>query len=150
MKTLIAYFSLSGITKQAAEKLQRLTGGELFEIKGSKKYGSYMKAVAIAAKENATKEMPKVTTHVEKFESYDRILLGFPVWYGSCPRLIRTFAAEYDFTGKDVYVFCTSGSSGPEGSEKAVKEICKGAVIHPAIRIANQSDSELKTWLSVL
>ncbi len=147
MKTLIAYFSLSGNTKKAAQRLQNLTDGELFEIKGEKNYGNYLKAVSIAAKENMTKEMPKVTTHVENFEAYDRILLGFPVWYNSCPRLIRTFVQEYDFTGKNVYVFCTSGSSGPKKSQEAVTELCKGAVVHPAIRITGQSDEELNAWL---
>ncbi|MCD8299643.1 MAG: hypothetical protein LUC41_00460 [Clostridiales bacterium] len=51
-------------------------------------------------------------------------------------------------TGKDVRVFCTSGSSGPEGSQKAVTEICKGAKMHPAIRLASQSDDEIKAWLA--
>ncbi len=147
MKTLTAYFSLSGVTKKAAERVRSLAGGDLFEIMGEKNYGGYFKAIAIGGKELATKEMPAVTTHVEDFESYDRILLGFPVWYGSCPRLIRTFAAEYDFTGKDVYVFCTSGSSGPEKSLETVKEICKGARVHSAIRISGQGDDEILTWL---
>lgn len=147
MKTLIAYFSLSGNTKSAAEHIQALAGGDLFEIKAKKNYGSYAKAIAIGGKEIATREMPAVTTHVKDFVSYDRILLGFPVWYGTCPRLIRTFAAEYDFTGKDVYVFCTSGSTGPEKSGRAVKEICKGAAVHTAIRISDRDDDEIQAWL---
>lgn len=147
MKTLIAYFSLSGVTKKEAERIQKLTGGDLFEIKGEKNYGSYIKAVAVGGKEIATKEMPKVTNHVEKFDSYDRILIGFPIWYGNCPRLIRSFVNEYNFAGKDVYVFCTSGASGSEKSEKTLKEICKGAKVHSAIRISKQNDDELKLWL---
>ncbi len=147
MKTLIAYFSLSGVTKKAAERIQTLLGGDLFEIKGEKNYGGYWKAIAIGGKELATKEMPKVTTHVENFDSYDRILLGFPVWYGTCPRLIRTFANEYNFAGKDIYVFCTSGSTGPEKSSQTIAEICKGATMHSAIRIADQSDDEIKAWI---
>ncbi len=147
MKTLIAYFSLSGKTKKAAEKLKSLTGGDLFEIKGEKNYGSYFKAIAIGGKEIATGELPKVTTHVKGFEAYDRILLGFPVWYGSCPRIILSFAAEYDFSGKDVYVFCTSSASGSKKSEQTVKEICGGASVRSALRISGQSDDELKAWL---
>ncbi|MCD7921451.1 MAG: flavodoxin [Clostridiales bacterium] len=147
MKTLIAYFSLSGNTKRVAERMQALAGGDLFEIKAKKNYGSYARAIAIGGKEIATREMPAVTTHVDDFASYDRILLGFPVWYGTCPRLIRTFASEYDFTGKDVYVFCTSGSTGPEKSGKAVKEICGGASVHTAIRISDQDDDAIRAWL---
>lgn len=146
MKNLIAYFSLSGVTRKAAERIQSQAGGDLFEIKGEKDYGGYLKAVAIGGKEIATKEKPAVTTHVKNFASYDRIYIGFPVWYGNCPRLIRTFAEEYDFSGKEVYVFCTSGSSGPEKSGQTIAEICKGANVHPAIRISNQSDNEIKAW----
>lgn len=149
MKTLIAYFSLSGTTKKAAERIQTLTGGDLFEIKGEKNYGGYFQAIAIGGKEIATRELPAVTTHINDFPSYDRILLGFPVWYGSCPRLIRTFVNEYDFTGKDVYVFCTSSASGPKKSEATIKEICKGATVHSAIRISNQANVEIKAWLEV-
>ncbi|MCD8012899.1 MAG: hypothetical protein LUG99_06955 [Lachnospiraceae bacterium] len=105
MKTLIAYFSLSGVTKAAAERIQSLTDGDLFEIKGKKNYGSYAKAIAIGGKEIAARELPEVITHVENFASYDRILFGFPVWYGTCPRLIRIFATENDFSGKEVSVF---------------------------------------------
>ncbi|MCC8152257.1 MAG: hypothetical protein LIO96_12630 [Lachnospiraceae bacterium] len=94
MKTFIAYFSLSGVTKAAAERIQSLAGGDLFEIKEKKNYGSYAKAIAIGGKEIATRELPEIITHVENFDSYDRILLGFPVWYGTFPRLILTFAAE--------------------------------------------------------
>ncbi|MCC8082469.1 MAG: flavodoxin [Lachnospiraceae bacterium] len=147
MKTLIAYFSLSGNTRSAAERMQALTGGDLFEIKTKKNYGSYARAIAIGGKEIATREMPVVTTRVDDFASYDCILLGFPVWYGTCPRLIRTFVSGYDFTGKDVYVFCTSGSTGPEKSGKAVKEICSGASVHTAIRISDQDDDAIRAWL---
>ncbi|MCD8231589.1 MAG: hypothetical protein LUD14_07200 [Clostridiales bacterium] len=78
-----------------------------------------------------------------------KILLGFLVWYGTCLRLIRTFVAEYDFSGKEVYVFCTSGSSGPEKSRKTVAEICKDAKVRSAIRISDQSDDEIKEWLGI-
>ncbi len=148
MKTLIAYFSRSGVTKQAADRIQKLTGGDLFEIKAEKNYGNYAKAIAIGGKEIATKEKPVISTHVKDFKSYSRILIGFPVWYGTCPRVIRTFADEYKFAGKDVYVFCTSMKSGVEKSEAAVKEICKGAKVHGCIRIAGQTDDEIREWLA--
>ncbi len=147
MSTLIAYFSVSGTTKAAAERIQKLTEADIFEIKGEKEYGSYLKAVAIGGKEIMSKEMPKVTTHIENIESYDNIILGFPVWYGTCPRLIRTFATEYDFSGKDIHLFVTSGNAGSEKSESTVKEIFKGANVHPSIRITTQSDDEIKAWL---
>ncbi|MCD7981024.1 MAG: flavodoxin [Clostridiales bacterium] len=147
MKTLIAYFSNSGKTKGAAEFIYSVEDGDLFEIKPKKNYGPYLKAIAIAGKEMASKEMPELTTKVSDFGSYDRILIGFPVWYGNCPRLIRTFIGQYDFAGKDVYVFCTSGSSGPEKSGETVAELCAGAKFHGAIRIAAHDEKQIREWL---
>lgn len=148
MKTLIAYFSNSGKTRNAAEFIHSVEGGELFEIKPKKNYGPYLKAIAIGGKEMASKEMPEVTTKVSDFASYERILLGFPVWYGNCPRLIRTFISQYDFMGKDVYVFCTSGSSGPEKSGETIAELCTGANVHSAIRIADHDEKQIREWLA--
>lgn len=147
MKTLVVYFSLSGNTKKAAERIQAIAGGDFFEIKSGKDYGSYMKAIAIAGKELMTNEMPPILNKVDDFESYDRILLGFPVWYWGCPQLIRTFISQHDFTGKDVYPFCTSSSTGAGKLQGELRKICKDAKVHGAIRILAQSDDEIKTWL---
>ncbi len=147
MKTLVAYFSLSGNTKKAAEKIQTIAGGDLFEIKSGKDYGSYMKAIAMAGKELMTSEMPPVLNKVEDFGSYDRVILGFPVWYWGCPPLIRTFASQHDFSGKDVYPFCTSSSTGAGKLQGELEKTCKGAKVHRAIRIVAQTDDEIKTWL---
>ncbi len=147
MKTLIAYYSLSGITQKAAARLEAITGGELFAITTAKKYGGYARAVAVAGKEFLTGEMPELTSSVDDFAAYDRILLGFPIWWGTCPRLLHTFAGQYDFQGKDVHPFCTSGSSGPARAQKELAKICAGARVHRAIRVDKQSDRELLDWL---
>ncbi len=147
-KTLVAYFSLSGVTKSAAQRVQRLSGADIVEIKGEKNYGNYFKAVVIGGKEMVTKEEPIVTTHIDHFEDYDCIILGFPIWYGDCPRIIRTFLSEYDFSNKDIYVFCTSGSSGPSKALQTIKDLCLNAHVHSAMRMDNQSDDEIKMWLS--
>ncbi|MCD8175406.1 MAG: NAD(P)H-dependent oxidoreductase [Phascolarctobacterium sp.] len=147
MKTLVAYFSLSGNTKKAAEKIQAVADGDFFEIKSGKDYGSYIKAIAIAGKEIMTSEMPPILNKVENFEGYDRILLGFPMWYWNCPPLIRTFVTQYDFNGKGVYPFCTSSSTGASKLKGELEKICKGAKVHEAIRIVAQTDDEIKSWL---
>ncbi len=147
MKTLVVYYSRGGATRKAAEKLREITKGTLFEVRGEKNYGNYFSALRIAGKEFKTNELPKVMDNVENFNSYDRILIGFPIWYSKCPQLILSFAGQYDFAGKDVYPFCTSGMSGAEDAVKLLAESCKGAVMHPWIRMNNVDDEAVKNWL---
>ena len=132
MKTLIAYYSRGGATKKAAKKLQLATKGTLFEITGEKNYGNYFTALGIARKEFSENELPKVTGSVDDFASYDRILVGFPVWYSKCPQLVVSFMSQYDFSGKDVYPFCTSGMSGPEGANEQFVNACRAQLSTPA------------------
>ncbi len=147
MKTLIAYFSKSGVTAAAAEKLQQYTGGDLFEIKGEKDYGSYFHSLGVARKEFSSNEMPKVTNTVEDFASYDRILVGFPIWYSKCPQLVVSFLSSYDLSGKEVFPFCTSGRSGPEGAQEQLKKCCKGASLHHGLRLNKYDNGTVDAWL---
>ncbi|MCD8174379.1 MAG: hypothetical protein LUD41_00280 [Phascolarctobacterium sp.] len=147
MKTLIAYYSRAGATRKAAETLQTITGGDLFEIKGEKNYGNYFTALGISRKEFAGNELPKVTGMVEDFDSYDRILIGFPIWYNKCPQLILSFISQYDFSGKEVFPFCTSGMSGPDHAVELLKKACDGASIHLGLRLNKINTEAVKCWL---
>ncbi len=147
MKTLIAYYSRGGTTKRAAENLQKIVGGDLFEIKGKKNYGNYFQALGIARSEFNSGELPEVTTDVQDFDSYDRILIGFPIWYSRAPQLVISFLKSHDFKGKDVYPFCTSGMSGPEGAQEGIKDACPGATVHPGLRVNKVDEPKVKAWL---
>ncbi len=148
MKTLIAYYSRGGTTAKAAGKIQEIIGGDLFEIKGSKNYGNYFNALGVARSEFNSGELPEVVTEVEDFDSYDRILIGFPVWYSKCPQIVMSFIASHDFHGKDVYPFCTSGMSGPEGPQEQLKSAFAGAKLHKGLRVNKVDESALKDWLA--
>ncbi len=147
MSTLIAYYSRAGATKEAAKKLQKITGGKLFEIKGEKDYGNYFTALGIARKEFSQNELPKVTSEVENFETYDRILLGFPIWYGKCPQLVMSFISQYDFGCKNVFPFCTSGMSGADSAVALLKDACKGATVHSGLRMNKADETSVRQWL---
>ncbi|MCD7906194.1 MAG: flavodoxin [Clostridium sp.] len=147
MKTLIAYYSRAGATRKAAKNLQTITGGDLFEIKGEKNYGNYFTALGIARKEFSENELPKVTEKVADFDSYDRILLGFPIWYSKCPQLVLSFVSQYDFSGKEVYPFCTSGMSGPEQAVELLKNACEGATVHAGLRLNKCEEEKVGKWL---
>ncbi len=148
MKTLIAYYSRGGTTARTAKQLQEIVGGDLFEIKGEKDYGSYFHALGVAKKEFSSGEILKVTTEVNDFDSYDRILVGFPIWYSKCPQLVISFLQSHDVTGKDVFPFCTSGMSGPEGTEAQLQAACKGAKLHSGIRLNKVDPSAVTEWLN--
>ncbi len=148
MKTLIAYYSRAGHTAEVAKKIAAITGADLFEIKTTKNYGSYAKAIVIARREFNNNELPKLVGDVKDFESYDRILIGYPVWYSKAPQVVIAFLKAHDLTGKDVYSFCTSGMSGPEGAQAQLADACKGATMHSGKRFAEVAEDEVNAWLA--
>ncbi len=147
MKTLIAYFSRGGTTAKVTEDLKKYVDGRVFEIKGNKKYGNYFHALGVARQEFSSGELPEVVKDVRNFDSYDRILIGFPIWYSKAPQLVISFLTAHDLAGKEVFPYCTSGMSGPEGAKEQLKEACKGAVMHPGIRFAKVDEKTVKAWL---
>ena len=116
MKTLVAYFSAEhGRTAAVAATLAEAIGADLFEIRPEKIYTSadlkYMNPMARCNKEKFGKKDVPVRDKVENFDEYDRVLIGFPIWYGAAPNVVNTFCKDYDFTGKIVAAFATSGGS---------------------------------------
>ncbi|MCD8325868.1 MAG: hypothetical protein LUC90_04030 [Lachnospiraceae bacterium] len=81
------------------------------------------------------------------FDSYDRILIGFPIWYSKCPQLVLSFISQYDFSKKDVYPFCTSGMSGPETAVEQLKKACAGANVHLGLRLNKIDEEAVRKWL---
>ena len=128
MKTLIVYFSKSGRTRRAAEEIASLLeGADLFEIKVDKTYPpSYFKT-------------PDPTP-------YDRILLGWPVWFGTCPMAVISFLEACDLSGKEVYPFCTSSMTGPEKGVRDIAAACRGHV-HKGLRVRRADAGKIAVWL---
>jgi len=146
---LIAYFSKTGTTKAAAEKIARVSGGDLFEIVTQKKYPeSYVKTVIVGKKEQLTRELPALTTKVEDMAGYDAVALGFPVWWFTCPRAVLSFLSQYDFAGKTVYPFCTHGGSGPKNSTRDISAACSGDV-KECLDANGLTDDGVRRWLGL-
>ena len=148
-KILIAYYSKTGNTKRAAEEIAKMTGGTLHRIVPQKTYpDSYFATVAVAKWESLKGEKPALADKVEGIGGYDKILVGFPIWWFGCPQLIKTFMESYDFNGKKVYPFCTHGGSGPKNSTRDIKAICPGADIKDCFDATkNLNDAAVKEWL---
>ena len=115
-KILVTYFSASGVTKGVAEKIARATGGDLFEIEPVQKYTDEdldwtNKQSRSTIEMNDKSFRPPVANKLTNPEQYDTVAIGFPVWWYTAPTIINTFIEENDLSGKNAYVFVTSGSS---------------------------------------
>lgn len=152
-KKLVAYFSATGTTAKAAKRIAEVTGADIFEIRPEvpyeKKDLNWMNPLS-----RTTKEMrgrlpnPTIKPDDAKIADYDLIFLGFPIWWYIAPTIINTFLEAYDFSGKRIVLFATSGSSGfgkaVEGLQKCVADSCEiveGRMMNKAV-----SDEELKAW----
>ena len=155
MKALVAYFSAeSGRTANVAKSLAAAIGADLFEIKPEKPYTSsdlnYMNPFARCNREHITKKQVPVSGKVENFAEYDTVLIGFPIWYGCAPNVVNTFCKEYDFTGKRVAAFATSGGSGIGKTAEKLKPYVSGADVIDA-KLMNAVDKDtLKRWVDGL
>ena len=131
-KTLIAYFSASGETRKLAKTLSAVTGGDLFEIRPETAYTS-ADLNWMDKKSRSTLEMkdehsrPAIAGRVEDMAQYGTVFVGFPIWWYQAPRIIETFLESYDFTGKTVIPFATSGGSGMGKTEKSMQAHCPKA-----------------------
>lgn len=151
-KTLVAYFSASGTTQRAADKLAKAAGADLYEIRPAVPY-TRADLDWMDKKSRSTLEMkdpsfrPELADKDADIAFYDRIFLGFPIWWYVAPTLINTFLESYDFTGKEIVLFATSGGSGFGKTVQALEPSCPGAVIKEG-RLLNggMSEAELKTW----
>ena len=131
MKTLVAYFSAQGHTKKVAEDLAAKLGADIFEIVPEVPYTEadikWTNPVSRCNKEKMGKKDVPVSTSVENFGEYGKIYLGFPIWYWGAPNVVSTFCKGYDWTGKDVYVFATSGGSDIGKTVEKLRPYIEGA-----------------------
>ncbi|MBQ6727925.1 MAG: NAD(P)H-dependent oxidoreductase [Clostridia bacterium] len=117
MKTLVAYFSASGVTKSTAEKLASKLNCDIYEIKPAVPYTdadlNWMDRNSRSSVEMKDKSSrPEIVKDGLDVLGYDRILLGYPVWWYTAPTIINTFLETYDFSGKKIIIWATSGGSG--------------------------------------
>ncbi|MBQ7643319.1 MAG: NAD(P)H-dependent oxidoreductase [Clostridia bacterium] len=117
MKTLVAYFSASGATKGVAEKLASKIGADIYEIKPALPYTDedldWMNKNSRSSLEMKDKSSrPEIVKDGFDASKYDRILLGYPVWWYTAPTIVNTFLESYDFSGKKIIIWATSGGSG--------------------------------------
>ena len=132
-KTLVAYFSASGVTARVAKEIAQTVDADLYEIRPDIPYTSadlnWMNKQSRSSIEmNDPACRPAIAQPVQNIDQYDTILIGFPIWWYVEPRIIDTFLENYDFSGKKLIPFATSGGSGIEKAEKSMKSHCPQGV----------------------
>ena len=128
-KTLVAYFSASGVTARAAREIAEAVGADLYEICPAEPYTDADlnwtdKKSRSTVEMNDTACRPAIAEPVANMEQYDTVFLGFPIWWYVEPRIVDTFLESYDFSGKTVIPFATSGGSGIGKAEKSLQQHC--------------------------
>ena len=151
-KVLVAYFSATGTTAGVADKLAKVTGGELFEIKPAQPYSEadldWRNNQSRSSVEMADmNSRPEIDSKVENMSQYNVVFIGFPIWWYREPSIIDTFMESYDFADKTVIPFATSGSSGMGKSGENMQKLAPNAKVFEGKRFpANVSEEVLKTW----
>ena len=126
-KMLVAYFSASGVTAKAAWKLSEAAGADLYEIK------------------------PEIPYSREDMDQYEVVFVGFPIWWYVAPKIINTFLESYDFSGKTIVTFATSGGSGMGNTNDKLAPSCPGAILLEGKMLNGVvTQAELKAWVESL
>ncbi len=152
-KTLVAYFSASGVTAKAAKILAQAAGADLYEIKPKVPYTredlDWMDKNSRSSVEmNDPASRPEIDGKMENMEEYGTIFVGFPIWWYVAPTIINTFLESYDLSGKTVIPFATSGSSGMGKTNEKLLPSCQGAaLLNGKMLNGNLSEASLKKWV---
>ena len=155
-KTLVAYFSASGTTRKIAEKLANATGSDIYEIKPAVPYTKadlnwQDKHSRSSVEMNDPASRPEIAEGDAHIAGYEKIFLGFPIWWYTAPSIICSFLEKYDFGGKTIVLFATSGGSGLGKTASDLASSCPGAKIAGGKLLnGNPSEAELKKWAESL
>ena len=152
MKKLVAYFSASGVTKTAAERLAKVADADLFEIKPAVPYTHAdldwtNKKSRSSVEMNDRNSRPEIAETLSNMEDYDTVFIGFPIWWYVAPTIINTFVESYDFSGKTIIPFATSGGSGMGKTVEVLKSLCPSANWEKGKMLNRVSEQELEKWL---
>ena len=153
MKTLVTYFSASGTTKRVAETIATTINADLFEIEPKEVYTdadlNWMNKKSRSSIEMADKSSrPEIKNKITNLDEYERVIIGFPVWWYIAPTIINTFIEENDLSGKEIYIFVTSGGSSFGGSLKDLHNTYPELNFVKGIRFKKPNEEEINEWLN--
>lgn len=155
-KILVVYYSATGNTEAVAQKIANNLGADVFEIVPAQEYSSTdldwtdsNSRVTREYEDESLRNTELVSTTVENWESYDTVIIGYPIWWGIAAWPVDTFVKANDFTGKTVIPFCTSSSSGlGQSGDLLAQEAGTGNWLEGQRFRSNPSDSDINAWIS--
>ena len=153
---LVVFFSATGTTKGVAEKIAALENADLYEIKAAQEYTDddlnwHDSASRTTKEQNDSSARPEIGSEPISLEGYSKIYVGYPIWWGEEPRIMDTFAESYDFTGKTLIPFCTSGGSGIGRSGQNLAENAGAGNWLEGQRFSGGvSEADLQSWIDEL
>lgn len=154
-KSLVAYFSATGTTMEAASKLAKAAHADLHEIVPAVPY-TPADLNWRDKKSRSTLEMedkssrPAIANKVENMDQYDTVFVGYPIWWYIAPTIINTFLEQYDLTGKTIVPFFTSGGSGAGETMRYLRPSAPRANWVDPKNLNYMSESEMKSWVDSL
>lgn len=154
-KKLVAYFSASGITRKVAEMIAEAADCDIYEITPKVAYTkadlNWMDKKSRSSVEmNDKKICPELADNTIDISGYDEIILGFPIWWYVAPTIINTFLEAYDFAGKKIVLFATSGGSGFGNTVKELQPSAPNAQIVEGRLLNRASKTEITDWVNTL
>lgn len=152
-KILVAYFSASGVTKGVAQRLAKVAGADLFEIRPAVPYTQADlnwtdKKSRSSVEINDPLSRPEIAEMLPNMADYDTVFVGYPIWWYVAPHIINTFVESYDLSGKTLVAFATSGGSGIGKTVEELKKLYPDANWKDGKLLNNISDKELVDWAS--
>ncbi|MCM1367388.1 MAG: flavodoxin [Roseburia sp.] len=154
-KILVAYFSCSNQTEQAAKLVAKLAKADIYRIEPKTPY-TYADLDWHDKDSRSSVEMrdfsarPEIAGGVHNMDSYDTLFIGFPIWWYNAPSIIKTFLDSYDFSGKTLVCFATSGGTDLDKAEAVLKAYRKDAKWLDGKLISDLSEADVKSWIDGL
>ena len=155
MATLVAYFSATGTTERVADTLAEAIGADSFRIVPQTPYtaadlnwNNPTSRSSIEMKDDGCR--PPIKSRLMTFDDYSTIFIGFPIWWYQAPRIIETFLESYDFSGKTIILFATSGGSGLGDTEAILKPLCADARWLPGRLMNGVGAAAMRQWVESL
>lgn len=155
-KKLVAYFSASGMTEKLAKTLAHTIGADLHEIRPQEPYSAadldwQNKNSRSSIEMNDKSSRPAVANRVENMSAYDTVFIGFPIWWYIAPTIINTFLEQYNFLGKTIIPFATSGGSGMGETNQYLRSSCDGAMLKEGKKFSpDAGGAALSAWVDSL
>ena len=153
-KTLVSFFSATGTTRRVAERMAKVIGADLFEIDPVVHYTmqdlDWVNKDSRSSKEMSDRSFrPDMANHVENMDQYDKVVIGFPVWWYTAPTIVNTFIEESNLEGKQIYIFVTSNSANADGSIKDLRYTYPNLNFVDARRFqGNEFDQDFINWIN--